>query len=101
MLNLLTWDSNAAIVPIVYFFYPETAYRSLEEMDAIFLESKSIWDTVKIAHDLPRRYGKKGELLINYEDTDTHRRRSSVAHGTLPKPTAETYENGTDVEKTS
>ncbi len=27
---------NAIIVPVVYFFYPETAYRSLEEMDAIF-----------------------------------------------------------------
>ncbi|KAK8066730.1 hypothetical protein PG997_013477 [Apiospora hydei] len=27
---------NAFMVPSVYFFYPETAYRSLEEMDAIF-----------------------------------------------------------------
>ena len=24
---------NAAIFPSVYFFYPETAFRSLEEMD--------------------------------------------------------------------
>jgi hypothetical protein len=27
---------NAFIVPCVYFCYPETAYRSLEEMDNIF-----------------------------------------------------------------
>ncbi len=27
---------NFIMVPFVYFFYPETAYRSLEEMDAIF-----------------------------------------------------------------
>lgn len=27
---------NAFIIPVVYFFYPETAYRSLEEMDIIF-----------------------------------------------------------------
>jgi hypothetical protein len=27
---------NAFIFPVVYFFYPETAYRSLEEIDTIF-----------------------------------------------------------------
>lgn len=27
---------NAAIVPIVYFFFPETAGRSLEDMDVVF-----------------------------------------------------------------
>ncbi|KAH7313008.1 general substrate transporter, partial [Rhexocercosporidium sp. MPI-PUGE-AT-0058] len=31
---------NAFIFPVVYFFYPETAYRSLEEMDNIFLKTK-------------------------------------------------------------
>lgn len=45
----------ASFVPIVYFFYPETAGRSLEEIDAIFLESKSIFDTVKVAQRMPRR----------------------------------------------
>ena len=33
---------------------------------------------MKIAHDEPRRYGKKGELLINYEETEEHARRASV-----------------------
>ncbi|KAG8529518.1 uncharacterized protein KY384_006155 [Bacidia gigantensis] len=69
---------NAAIVPTVYFFYPETAYRSLEEMDSIFLKCNSIFTVVKIAKEEPRRYGKNGELLISYEDTDMAERRGSV-----------------------
>jgi len=63
---------NAFIVPVVYFFYPETAYRSLEEMDAIFHKTKDWFSVVSIAKREPRRYGKHGELLINYEETDEH-----------------------------
>jgi len=74
---------NAFIVPVVYFFYPETSGRSLEEMDDIFRAVhgfKGAFTVVKVAHEMPRRYGKKGELLINYEETDAAiRRRSSVA----------------------
>jgi hypothetical protein len=73
---------NAAMVPSVYFFFPETAGRSLEEMDEIFHKTTNPFDCVKIAKELPRRYGKKGELLIDYTDTEearaTDRRRSSV-----------------------
>ena len=77
---------NAFMVPCVYFFYPETASRSLEEMDDIFHRARPGWrgafDVVKVARELPRRYGKHGELLIAYEDTEAAgevRRRSSVA----------------------
>jgi MFS family permease len=78
---------NAFMVPCVYFFYPETAYRSLEEMDEIFQDVngfKGAFTVVKVAKDKPRRFGKKGELLINYEDTEAfrstaERRRSSIA----------------------
>lgn len=122
---------NAAIVPCVYFFYPETAGRSLEEMDAyvipidhppstlsymschgrtrqiiqiiqIILGSnriesltkktplfcsifhktqgkKGYFDVVRIAREEPRRYGKHGELLISYEETEEHKRHLSVA----------------------
>jgi hypothetical protein len=77
---------NLAMVPSVYFFFPETAGRSLEEMDEIFHKTTNPFDVVKVAHGLPRRYGKRGELLINYEDTeearDTERRRSSVTGAT-------------------
>ncbi|KAI6783156.1 Sugar transporter-like protein [Emericellopsis cladophorae] len=61
---------NAAMVPSVYFFFPETAYRSLEEMDGIFQKVsgfKGAFDVVKVAREEPRRYGKDGELLMDVE----------------------------------
>ena len=70
---------NAFMVPCVYFFYPETAYRSLEEMDEIFHDVKGFkgaFTVVKVANDKPKRFGKKGELLISYEDTEAYRRAS-------------------------
>lgn len=73
---------NAAMVPSVYFFFPETAGRSLEEMDEIFHKTTGPFDCVKIARELPHRYDKRGKLLIDYNDTeearDVERRRSSV-----------------------
>ncbi|KAI3293272.1 hypothetical protein DTO002I6_4923 [Penicillium roqueforti] len=47
---------NAAIVPTVYFFFPETSGRSLEEIDEIFLQSRSIFDPPRIARSLPRMH---------------------------------------------
>ncbi|CAL5874528.1 uncharacterized protein PFLUO_LOCUS8824 [Penicillium psychrofluorescens] len=70
---------NAFIFPVVYFFYPETAYRSLEEMDSIFHKTTSVFNVVSVARNEPHRYGKHGELLINYEDTEEHLRRASYA----------------------
>lgn len=80
-------------MPVVYFFYPETAYRSLEEMDSIFKKTdreaggsfwKPLFNVVKIAQTEPRRYGKNGETLIHYEDEDEQlrieRSRSTVAN---------------------
>ncbi|KIM95830.1 hypothetical protein OIDMADRAFT_45121 [Oidiodendron maius Zn] len=46
---------NASFVPIVYFLFPETNGRSLEEMDTIFRQSKSIFDVVRVARELPRQ----------------------------------------------
>lgn len=71
---------NAFMVPCVYFFYPETAYRSLEEMDEIFQEChgfKGAFDVVKVAKAKPQRYNKHGELLDNYDETDYARQRQS------------------------
>lgn len=75
---------NAFIFPVVYFFYPETAYRSLEEMDTIFRNTKEGWkgwlSVVWTAKNTPRRYGKNGEVLIEYAETgEAERRRSSLA----------------------
>ena len=85
---------NAFMVPCVYFFYPETAYRSLEEMDEIFQDVhgfKGAFDVVKVSLTKPKRYGKKGELLINYQETERYRsiaerRASSVAGQGMPQP---------------
>ncbi|KAL8689282.1 MAG: hypothetical protein Q9218_005014 [Villophora microphyllina] len=72
---------NAFIFPVVYFFYPETAYRSLEEMDSIFRKCRSVFTVVKIAREEPQRYGKNGELLIQYEETEEHRQRQASVAG--------------------
>lgn len=45
---------NAACVPTIYFFFPETTGRSLEEIDDIFLSSESVFDTVRVAKSLPK-----------------------------------------------
>ena len=47
---------NAAFVPVIYFFFPETAQRSLEEIDEIFEASTSIFDTVSVAKKLPKKH---------------------------------------------
>ncbi|KAK5674395.1 hypothetical protein LTR17_027804 [Elasticomyces elasticus] len=57
---------NALAIPMVYFFYPESKGRSLEEMDEIFQSVKGlrgVTDAVKVSLTKPMRYGKKGELL--------------------------------------
>jgi sugar porter (SP) family MFS transporter len=47
---------NAAIVPTVYIFFPETNGRTLEEIDEIFIRSKSIFDPPRVARSLPRMH---------------------------------------------
>ncbi|KAF7880726.1 uncharacterized protein EAF01_011995 [Botrytis porri] len=55
---------NAAMFPAVYFFYPETAFRSLEEMDTIFQNTTSFFDAVSVAKNQAHRYGADGKLLV-------------------------------------
>ena len=52
---------NAAIVPSVYFFFPETAYRSLEEMDEIFHNTTNAF-TANAFPDV--RLSNNGGLLL-------------------------------------
>ncbi|KAK3660544.1 hypothetical protein LTR22_007985 [Elasticomyces elasticus] len=98
---------NAFMVPCVYFFFPETAYRSLEEMDEIFHQAHGLrgaLTVVGIAKRQPHRYGKKGELLIAWDETeearDVERRRSSVAGqgagGATDKLGGSALENGSE-----
>lgn len=46
---------NVAMTPAIYYLFPETSGRSLEEMDEIFSSSNGILDAVKWARTLPHR----------------------------------------------
>ncbi|PYH46752.1 sugar porter family MFS transporter [Aspergillus saccharolyticus JOP 1030-1] len=70
---------NAFIFPVVLVFYPETACRSLEEMDRIFRKTKSVFQVVKVANEEPHMYGRRGELLRTLDDEEDEAvRRTSV-----------------------
>ncbi|KAI1340869.1 sugar transporter family protein [Xylariaceae sp. FL0016] len=92
---------NAFMVPSVYFFFPETAYRSLEEMDTIFHKCqgwKGYFDVIRIAREEPRRYGKNGELLIAYDETD-ERKAHLPAHQHSEHPNRASSGDSTEAEK--
>jgi len=40
------------LLPIIYFFLPETQMHSLEDMDTIFRMSKSAFDVVKVSREM-------------------------------------------------
>ncbi|TPX17693.1 uncharacterized protein E0L32_012020 [Thyridium curvatum] len=71
MINSIDWGTylffaavNACFIPIIYFFYPETARRSLEEIDIIFAKgyAENI-SYVKAAEDLP---------LLSHEEIEVY-----------------------------
>jgi hypothetical protein len=69
--------TNFAIVPLIYFLYPETAYRSLEEVDVLFHIASQTpgnpWlNVVRISKEEPLWFGKKGEVAFDYERSDWH-----------------------------
>ncbi|KAF2727608.1 hypothetical protein EJ04DRAFT_581922 [Polyplosphaeria fusca] len=101
--------TNCAIVPLIYFFYPETAYRSLEEVDKIFHIANECpgnpWlNVVKIAKQEPLWFGRKGNLPFDYEKSDWHKRhmdfqsdttlRSSRDKSTPPSSEEESVSKG-------
>lgn len=56
---------NFAIIPTIYFLYPETGSRSLEEIDLLFenatTQGKPWFSVVKLAKEEPRWYDATGE----------------------------------------
>lgn len=59
--------NGALILPLVYFCFPETRMRSLEEIDEIFLQGQNFLDVVKIAKRLPYRHNKDGTLNPDFD----------------------------------
>ena len=48
-------------------------------MDTIFHKTQNVFVVVWTAKHEPRRYGKNGEILIDYEETGEHERRQRYA----------------------
>lgn len=74
-------QSNAFIFPTVYLFFPETRYRSLEEMDDIFKKSSNIFNVVHHSIKEPHRYDKNGQLKPEYVEEVVH--RHSITGGVM------------------
>lgn len=78
-INTTNKPSNAVTVPIIYFFYPETGCRSLEEVDVLFHHASQAgkpWTSVvKVARSEPLWYGKDGNDPFFYEESAWHRQR--------------------------
>ena len=70
---------NALIFPLVYLFFPETRYRSLEEMDLIFKKSTNVFNVVPISIKEPLMYDKHGNKKQEFLEAGMNRRNGSVA----------------------
>src|SRR4029077_16578208 len=55
-------------------------------MDTIFRNTRSIFSVVRVAREQPRRYGKNGELLVEYAVTEERLRRLSRSSGSFCQP---------------
>lgn len=80
---------NLASLPIIYFFYPETRSRSLEEIDLIFTGSRNIFDAVKKSKTEKRHFDHHGHLVQSLEH-DLRERK--VAEGMVGPVEAEHHE---------
>jgi hypothetical protein len=65
----------------VYFFFPETNGRHLEEVDLLFLDSKNIFQPVSTARNMPRRQESHGAVLG--EKVLADQMESEDGHGTV------------------
>ncbi|PWO01221.1 hypothetical protein FA09DRAFT_347673 [Tilletiopsis washingtonensis] len=81
--------TNAALVPMVYFFFPETKSRSLEELDVMFAQAHAldIW-TVKHSLEMPRLVGEDLEHEARKYFGDGAVREKSPAQPTAPEQQA-------------
>ena len=100
---------NFVVMPIIHFFYPETARRSLEEIDLIFANDSLLVSKNMMEHD--RRVAEAGgnvavaaRKLLDEVDGETHldpRRVSISGEDGLIKSDTEMYPTEVSMEKTS
>jgi hypothetical protein len=76
---------NAAIIPCVYFFFPEPKGRSLEELDVIFAKAHAEKvNPVKMANTMPKLQGRELDVEITkYFGGDVEEARRSVGSVTV------------------
>lgn len=95
---------NAFIFPTVYLFFPETRYRSLEEMDMIFKKSTNVFNVVPISIKEPFMYDRYGNRKQEFLEAGMTRRTNSaaaqgVAGGKSEKAEADRHSSGGNSEE--
>lgn len=68
--NIVYAVTSAAGCVVIYLFFPETRGRSLEEIDEIFIRSKTIFDPVRVAKKLPIGFDLLENIDISKESSD-------------------------------
>jgi hypothetical protein len=67
----------------VYFFFPETSGRSLEEVDEIFESTTNIFDTVNVGNNLPRKHIVKRGIALVEKDQELQAKRDDIMEATV------------------
>lgn len=82
---------------MVYFFFPETTMRSLEEMDRIFHKTTNVFNCVSLARNEPHMYGPNGELLRTLDDIEDEAvRRASALNNPVKHITNNHHEHAVE-----
>nr|SIP56038.1 putative Sugar Porter [Yarrowia yakushimensis] len=84
---------NAAMIPTIYFLYPETMGKTLEDIDMIFALSnpKTPWDVVGIARRLPSSSNNvaPAPIILEKPSQEIIEYASSMSEGTINSDPAE------------
>lgn len=78
---------NLAALPIIYFLYPETRNRSLEEIDLIFSNSSTLLEAVKASKTTGRHFDNHGHMIKSVaQDVEMTGSAESTTENKAAKP---------------